>query len=319
MKTTIRWGVLGNGLIARDYMIPAMLRSEVCCLTAIASRSRLADDYLPGVRHYCGEGAYDALLADPEIDAIYMPFPNALHADWSIRAMERGKHVLCEKPMSCTRAEGERMVRSAQQNGTLLMEAFMYRYGGKFALLRRILDEGTLGEIRGMQGNHGYTLDWASPAREDSALGGGCLYDVGCYVVDCMNYIMGREGATAVKAASCLRKKGGVDWHAGCALQYDNGVTASLQSWFDAASEQRVMITGTKGTLTIPNLFEPGDGEAVLDVGGAVTRIATHDEKDLYQLEAEIFSRRLLGENVELIPLEDTLRNLQTLELLLRE
>ena len=318
MKQTVRWGVLGNGLIARDFMIPAMLRSDICELTAVASRSQLPADYLPGVKHYCGADAYDALLADPDIDAIYMPFPNMLHADWSIKAMEMGKHVLCEKPMSCTRAEGERMVQAAEKTGKLLMEAFMYRYGDKFAVLRRILDAGTLGEIRGMQGNHGYTLDWASPAREDPALGGGCLYDVGCYVVDCMNYIMGREGATAVKAASCLRMKGGVDFHAGCSLQYDNGVTATLQSWFDAAAEQRIMITGTKGTLTIQNVFEPGDGEVILDVGGEVSKIATHDEKDLYQLEAEIFSRKLLGEDVELIPLSDTLRNLDTLELLLK-
>lgn len=317
MKKTIRWGVLGNGLIAREYMIPALLGSEICTLAAVASRSRLPEEYLPGVKRFCGEDAYERLLQEPEIDAIYLPFPNALHADWSIRAMQHGKHVLCEKPLACTRSEGERMGKAAQQHGVMLMEAFMYRYGGKFAALRRILDAGTIGEIRGMQGDHGYTLDWASPAREDPALGGGCLYDVGCYVVDLMNYVMGRVGATAVKAGSCLRMKGGVDWHAGCSVQYDNGVTATLQSWFDAAAEQRIMITGTKGTVTIPNIFEPGDGEVIVNVGGEISRIETHDETDLYRLEAEIFSRKLLGEDVELIPLSDTLRNLDTLELLL--
>ena len=310
MKKTVRWGVLGNAWIARDFMIPALENSEICELAAVASRSKFPAELAPNAKHY---DSYEGLLADPDIDAIYVPVPNALHKEWTIKALAAGKHVLCEKPLSCTAEETRQMIAFAEEKGLLLMEAFMYRYSAKFQKMMEILCSGVLGEIKAMSGCHGYTLDWASPAREDPKLGGGCLYDVGCYVVDCMNAVMAKQGAELVDGSAAFRMKGEVDWHATAWLKYDNGVIGALQSWFDAASEQRMLIAGETGTLVIPPLFEGSSGELYLTVDGKTETIMA-ESIDPYQLEAEAFSRAVLGIEDDRMPLADSLRNMQALD-----
>ena len=309
MEKKVRWGVLGNAWIARDFMIPALEKSEICALAAVASRSKFPEEIAPNAVHY---NSYEALLADPTIDAIYVPTPNALHKKWTIAALEAGKHVLCEKPIACTAAEAEDMIAASQKAGKLLMEAFMYRYGGKFTKMMEILRSGVLGKIKAVQGSHGYTLDWASPAREDPALGGGCLYDVGCYVVDCMNAVAKEQGGT-LRNAQAYTLGDPVDYHAAAALEYDCGMVGVLQSWFDCAQEQRVLIAGEKGTLCIPMIFEGGGGEMYLKVGDRQETIGV-PHADPYQLEAEAFSRAVLGTDNDLMPLEDTLANMQALD-----
>lgn len=309
MEKKVRWGVLGNAWIARDFMIPALQRSEICELAAVASRSTFPADIAPNAVHY---NSYEALLNDPTIDAIYVPTPNALHKKWTIAALEAGKHVLCEKPIACTAQEAEEMIAASEKAGKLLMEAFMYRYGGKFRKMMEILQSGVLGKIKAVQGSHGYTLDWASPAREDPALGGGSLYDVGCYVVDCMNAVAKQQGGK-LQDAKALTMGSPVDYHAAAALSYDCGILGVLESWFDAAQEQRVLIAGEKGTLCIPMIFEGGGGEMYLTVGDRQETIGV-PHADPYQLEAEAFSRAILGIDNDLMPLEDTLTNMQTLD-----
>ena len=311
MEKKVRWGVLGNAWIARDFMIPALERSEICELAAVASRSKFPAEIAPNAVHY---DSYEALLNDPTIEAIYVPTPNALHKKWTIEALNHGKHVLCEKPIACTAAEAQEMIAAAEKNGKLLMEAFMYRYGGKFRKMMEILDSGVLGKIKAVQGSHGYTLDWASPAREDPKLGGGCLYDVGCYVVDCMNAVAKSQGGKLVDAKA-VTMGSPVDYHAAAALSYDCGILGVLESWFDAAQEQRVLIAGERGTLCIPMIFEGGGGEMYLTVGDRQETIGI-PHADPYQLEAEAFSRAILEQEYDLMPLEDTLANMQALDLL---
>lgn len=310
MENVVRWGILGNAMIARDFMIPAMAASDLCRVVAVASRTAVPADIAPDAKHYT---SYEELLNDPDVDAVYVPVPNALHERWSIEAMRRGKHVLCEKPMACTAEAGERMRRAAEENGVLLMEAFMYRYGAQFRKMMQIVRDGTLGRIRAMYGCHGYTLDWVSPAREDPALGGGSIYDVGCYVVDCMNAVMAQQGTGLLSCSATARMKGGVDWNTAAWLQYGDGTVGSLQCWFDAAQEQRVLLAGEKGTLLIPNLFEGAGGPMYLTVDGKTETIQT-ENPDPYQLEAEAFSRRVLGMDSDLHPLEQTIQNLKTIE-----
>lgn len=312
MNNMVRWGVLGNAMIARDFMIPAMEASPLCRVTAVASRSAVPADLAPEAAHY---DSYEALLRDPEVDAVYVPVPNALHARWSIEAMRHGKHVLCEKPMACNAETGRHMVQAAEENGVLLMEAFMYRYGGQFRRMMEILDSGVLGPISAMYGCHGYTLNWRSPAREDPALGGGCLYDVGCYVVDVMNAVMQRQGAQPAACSAVMRMKNGVDWNTAAWLRYDNGVVGSLQCWFDAAQEQRMVVAGEKGTLVVPHLFEGTGGSLYLTAGGRTETLQAKEDNP-YRLEAEAFSRAVLGQSGECMPLAHTIQNLRTLECL---
>ena len=309
MEKKVRWGVLGNAWIARDFMIPALEKSEICQLAAVASRGKFPAEIAPDAVHY---DSYEALLADPTIDAVYVPTPNALHKKWTIAALEAGKHVLCEKPIACTAAEAEEMIAASEKSGKLLMEAFMYRYGGKFRKMMEILHSGVLGKIKAVQGSHGYTLDWASPAREDPSLGGGSIYDVGCYVVDCMNAVAKQQGGK-LQDAKAFTLGTPVDYHAAAALSYDCGMVGVLQSWFDCAQEQRVLIAGEKGTLCIPMIFEGGGGAMYLTVDGKTETIEV-PHADPYQLEAEAMSRAILGIENDLMPLEDTLANMQTLD-----
>ena len=210
------------------------------------------------------------------------------------------------------------MIAAAEKNGVLLMEAVMYHYSPKFLKMMELLDSGVLGPIKAMQGCHGYTLTWASPAREDPKLGGGSLRDVGCYVVDCMNAIMARQGAKLCSASAMLQEKNGVDRSAAGWLQYDNGVTGVLQCWFDAAPEQRMLIAGEKGTLTIPNMFKGAGGEMYLTVDGK-TETITVPGANCIQLEAEAFSRTILGGQDERIPLSHSLANMAALDMLYRK
>ena len=316
MYDTVRWGILGNAWIARDFMIPAIEHSDLCRIAAVASRSCFPDNYAPEAVHYT---SYEELLADPAVEAVYVPVPNALHAEWTIKALEAGKHVLCEKPVSCTAAEAAAMYDAAEKNSVLLMEAFMYRYGTKCREMLRILDSGVLGKIRGMYGSHGYLLNWDSPARMDPALGGGCIYDVGCYVADAMNLVMRRTGAKAQAARSVMRLQGGVDWHAAASVLFDDGTAGTLQCWFDGEADQQFLIAGENGTLRIPDLFEPGDGQLILTVGGSRTVIDTKEGTDPYQLEAEMLSRAIRDEDVPLISREETLDNMRLLEMLLAD
>ena len=309
MVKKVRWGVLGNAMIARDFMIPAIEKSEICEVAAVASRSSFPAEVAPNAVHY---DSYEALLADPSIDVIYVPTPNALHKKWTIAALEAGKHVLCEKPIACTAAEAEEMIAASQKAGKLLMEAFMYRYADQFVKMMEVLESGVLGKIKGIQGSQGYTLDWASPAREDPALGGGSLYDVGCYVVDAMNVIAKQQGGKLCQAKA-LTSGTPVDYHAVAALSYDCGILGVLESWFDAAPEQRLMVAGEKGTLCAPMIFEGVGGDVIVTVDGK-TETFSYPSVNPYRLEAEAFSRAVLGIENHLIPLEDTLRNMQTLD-----
>lgn len=290
----VNWGIIGLGLISKDFFIPELLKSDFCNVYAIGSRSEIPDDYLPEAKHY----TYDELFEDSEIDAVYIAVPNALHMELSIKAMQHGKHVLCEKPLALNKSEGELMYNVAKENHVLLMEAFMYRYGSGFRTMNDKLSSGELGRIVGMQGNHGYTLDWKSPAREDKNLGGGCLYDVGCYVIDCMNYVAKRQNSKVIDGSAAFTMKDGVDWHTVGNLSFNDGNLGSMAAWFNGSQEQHMTLIGEKNTLVIPMIFEQKESE------------------ELYRKEAEEFSKAILGKESYLIPKEDTLRNLEVLDIL---
>ena len=199
MERKIKWGVLGTAYIFERDTAEGMRQAENCELYAIAGRSmEKAQHFKEKYGFQVAYGSYDDLINDPNVEAIYNPLPNTMHHEWTIKALRAGKHVLCEKPIACTAAEAEEMIAAAEKSGKLLMEAFMYRYADQFVKMMEILHSGVLGKIKGIQASQGYILDWASPAREDPALGGGSLYDVGCYVVDMMNVVAKQQGGKLV-------------------------------------------------------------------------------------------------------------------------
>jgi predicted dehydrogenase len=308
----VNWGILGNAAIARSQMMPALTRASNAQLYAIASRSPVPDAVAPGAKRY---SSYDELLDDPAVEAVYIPLPNALHCAWAVRAAEKGKNVLCEKPLAMNAKEAKIMFEAAEKAGVLLMEAFMYRYSKKVAAVLEVIQSGRIGQIRGIHAHHGYTLSWDSPARQDPSLGGGSLYDVGCYAVSGVSLMLAAQGASVEDGSASFKMVDGYDQRAAAWLQFSNGALCSVESWFDAYSDQRMLIEGETGAIEIPRFFSgAADSFSVLSSAGE-ERVEV-PASDLFVLEVENFSKAVRGEEAFLIPKEETLKNMKTLDLL---
>src|SRR5947209_852170 len=192
---TVRWGVLRTAKIAIRQVIPAMQQATYCEVTAIASRSL---EKAQGAASQLGipkaYGSYEEILADPTIDAIYNPLPNHLHVPWSIKALQAGKHVLCEKPIALTAAEGQILLDAARQHPHLkVMEAFMYRFHPQWQRTRQLVLDGSIGELRTVQTFFSFYLDDPHNFRNKPEYGGGGMLDIGCYAVSVPRFIFGGE------------------------------------------------------------------------------------------------------------------------------
>lgn len=319
----VRWGVLGYARIARESVMPALQRADLCSLAAVASReeSKLKDcaARFPGVRTHLG---YGRLLADPEIEAVYIPLPNALHREWTIRAAEAGKHVLCEKPMGLNPSECRDMIAACRHNGVHLMEAFMYRYTDLTHKVVYTLRSGALGRVRFVQSSFRFHLSNPASIKWQPALGGGSLYDVGCYPINFCGLVAdlalgSRPGdARPEEVAAVVSRQGGVDAIASGILRFPGGLIASLHSGFDGHPRIFSEIVGTDGLLEVPNTFL-GEAEALVLTRGKERIEIAVEGSDRYRLEVEDFSRAIRERRPPSFSLDETLRNAEVLDRLL--
>ncbi|MBN1316828.1 MAG: Gfo/Idh/MocA family oxidoreductase, partial [Anaerolineales bacterium] len=191
----IRWGIMSTANIGVKSVIPAMLSSELCTIKAIASRNlsratKIADQFGIPKRY----GSYDELLDDPNIDAVYIPLPNHLHVPWSIKAIQAGKHVLCEKPIGLNSDEAQQLVTvSAGRPGIKVMEAFMYRFHPQWQIVRQLIDSNKIGELRSIQTAFSYYNVDPTDVRNKSGIGGGALLDIGCYCISLARFVFQKE------------------------------------------------------------------------------------------------------------------------------
>jgi len=205
----LRWGILSTANIARTKVIPGMRRAARSRIVAIASRdlaqarAAAAEAGIP-VAH----GSYEALIADPEVDAVYIPLPNHLHAEWTIAAVRAGKHVLCEKPLALTSADAERMVAAAQASGMTLMEAFMYRLHPSWVAVRDLVASGRIGRLVSVQSWFSYFNDDPDNIRNIREFGGGALYDIGCYSINLSRLLFGDEPSEDSRKCLAIRETG---------------------------------------------------------------------------------------------------------------
>jgi xylose dehydrogenase (NAD/NADP) len=321
MTQKIRWGVLGWARIARLNVIPAIQRSRNGLLQALASRSetKLAEARtqlnLPQLHR-----SYDDLIRDPAVDAIYNPLPNSLHKEWTIKAAEQGKHVLCEKPFALNAAEGREMIAACRANGVVFMEAFMYRYTARTQKVIEVLRSGVLGDVKFIHSQFRFLLNREGDVRRASGLGGGSLYDVGCYPVNFIGLVIdtlsGRAPGAGPRPESVRAQSGdvnGVDELFSALLRYPGGVTAALHSGFNAHSRMATEIVGTKAVLEVPFTFLGDMGPLTLISGDQKQEIAV-PESDRYRLQAEDFADAILLQRPPLLTPEETLRNLELLD-----
>jgi len=314
---TVNWGVLGVARIATIAVIPALRGARNARLVAIASRTlsraQEAAQRLGVPRAY---GSYEALLADREVHAIYIPLPNTLHREWTLRCAEAGKHVLCEKPLAVSAADCEAMVDGCQRRGVTLMEAFMYRFHPRTQRVLEIAASGALGDLRLVRAS--FTFQVQTPRgniRFDPGLGGGALFDVGCYAVNICRAVLGAP--TDAVAFGALGPSG-IDEVTGGVLRFHDRRLAVIDCGLTLPRRQEYEIVGTEGILRVsaPDAFLPGvaETECVLERGREreVTRFPGVDQ---YQRMVEHFGDVLSGATLALSP-QDAVGNIRVLSAL---
>ncbi|MCS6800634.1 MAG: Gfo/Idh/MocA family oxidoreductase [Dehalococcoidia bacterium] len=308
-----RWAVLGPGFVATRAVMPAIARSRNGTLYAVASRdqARAAAAARPfdAARAY---GSYEAALADPEVDGVYIALPNDLHAHWAIRAAEAGKHVLCEKPLAPSAHDASAIAAACAQAGVLLMEAVMYRFHPRSRHIDAIIGAGTLGEPRAIEAAFTFPLRASAGYRLEPDRGGGALLDVGCYGVNAARWIAGGEPDRVV----ALSKGSPVDWRTDAILGFPGGITAHVLAAFDAYEYQRLTIVGTDGTLSASLAFtawrhDPTTLQLRTQRGETVVSFPPADP---YQLMVEQFAAAAWGEEPPLLAPDDGVKSARVLD-----
>lgn len=322
---SITWGIIGAGRIARKFTA-ALHEISPSKLVAVASRDAaravtIAAE-LGAQRSY---GSYEELLADPQIQAVYIGLPNGMHVEWSIKAAQAGKHILCEKPLAPTAAEAEQMFTAARDNQVWLMEAFMYRFHPRTLKLAELIRSGVIGKVQLVRVGFSFRLDRPTDPRWDPALAGGSLYDVGCY---CVNLARMAVGETPTRAWATARWSGsGVDETLAGTIEYPGGAIAQISCSFQGGFQQQTQIIGSNGLIEVDQAFSmhPNQQTAIRVWRGtsfAELETLTFAPTNHFRLEIEGLERLIQrGHGIpELpeMPLVETLDNLATIEALLQ-
>jgi len=324
MADRIKWGVLGNALIARKCVIPAIQKSRNGRIQALATRSPATADEV-AQKNRIGQvyDSYDALIADPAIDAVYIPLPNHLHHPWTLKALTAGKHVLCEKPLACSARDARAMADQAAACGKLLMEAFMYRFHPRSRRIKQIVDGGGIGSPSLIRSAFCFHMDEAilksgANIRLKPGTGGGALMDVGCYGVSVARWFMAAE-PTRVQAQAVYHPAG-VDVHLVGTLGFADEKLAVIEASFISALQQTYTIVGRNGAIELPhNAFVPWENDAVYtqrtrdEEDGETHRVEGADE---YQLMVEHFADAVLKKTDLFYSPDDSIANMRVLDAL---
>jgi D-xylose 1-dehydrogenase (NADP+, D-xylono-1,5-lactone-forming) len=316
MKRMIKWGVLGYAGIARKNFLPEMKNASNAVFYAIASRdsAKLEEcrkSFYPA-RLY---NSYDGLLNDPDVEAVYIPLPNHMHMEWSIKAMQKGKHVLCEKPIALNAAECRAMMEESRKNNVRLMEAFMYRYTDRIKKLSTLLDCKIIGDIRAIHSCFRFNLNRPLDYRMKPEMGGGSLYDVGCYPVNLIGMLLDKE-PVSMEAVSV--KQNGVDTGFAAVLKYPDEVVCAIESGFNSSFRETSEIIGTKGVIEVPDTFLGTKGFIKVIVDKQVKRIPVK-RSFRYQLEIEDFSNAIIQNREPFLRMDESLRNIGIIEKLMKK
>jgi xylose dehydrogenase (NAD/NADP) len=315
----LRWGVVGCASIAIRSVIPGIRSSETGEVAAIASRSpdkaKETADKLDIPKSY---GSYEALLADPEIDAVYIPLPNHLHKEWTIRAAQAGKHVLCEKPAALNAAEAAEMAEACRAAGVHFAEAFMYRHHPRYRMIKEIIASGEIGAVRGIHG--AFTFNGAGNAgnvRFRRDWGGGALYDVGCYPISAARLLLGAEPEAATVQAFFSPEHDHVDMMASGLLEFPGSIALTFDCGMWASFRNTLEIVGADGRIEVPSAFiypkEPGGGNFFV-VAGESRREVEVPNVNQYALQADDFARVVLEGAAPAVPPEDAVAGMRALD-----
>lgn len=315
MSKPIGWGILGCGWIATESIAPAIRWSQNGRLVAVGSRSsEVAEAKARETGASRAYDSYDALLADKEIDAVYLGLPNGLHEQWATRCAQAGKHVLCEKSLALSLASARSMAGAFAGAGLRLVEAFMYRHHPQWNVVHDLLRDGQIGRLRVVRASFCGRFDKAHDHRWSSRLGGGALWDLTCYGIDVARYVT-RAEPVRVSAFADSDTTEGVDASTSVSLDFGGGLLATAVGSLRAGRDQSVMLVGEEGAIEVLWPFAPGwapthvvvrrgSGERRIEVGGA----------NHFLHEIEHFASLVLDPAREAWPAENGVRNVATCE-----
>jgi xylose dehydrogenase (NAD/NADP) len=313
----LRLGILGAAKIALGAIIPAAARTEAVEIAAVASRggkkARTVHEAAPEAELF---EDYDGLLEQADVDAIYIPLPNSMHVEWTLKALEAGKHVLCEKPFSQDAEGAKKAVDAARNAGLALMEGFMYRLHPQTARLAELLHEGVVGEVRQAISEFGHRIDDPEDVRMIGPLGGGSLGDVGCYCVSGLRLVYGSEP----RRASAFARFAGdeADEELAGVLEFDGGL-GFVSSGASSARRERLEIVGTDGRITLDAPFRPDKAGGVVEIRrGDELATERFDQGDPYRAELEEFAKAIREGRDPAIGPDEILGNARAVEALLK-
>src|SRR3954470_4702548 len=317
----VRWGILGAANIAVNKVIPAMRASRLSVPVAIASRdiakAHAAAQTLGIPRAY---GSYEELLADPDVEAIYNPLPNHLHVPWSIRAVQSGKHVLCEKPIAMSALEAVELRDAALRAGVLVGEAFMVRAHPQWSETHRLVESGRIGSLQLVHGHFSYARRAASDVRSRVEFGGGALLDIGCYPIAIARWMFGREPLAAVAAIE-RDAEFHVDRITSGVLRFDGGV-ATFNCGGAMVPHQRIELFGARGRIQLDLPFTPRATErcriAIDDGSRSGEEIIEIDATNQYTVQGDRFSAAIRGAGEIPSSIDNAIANMAVIDALFR-
>ncbi|MCM3115366.1 Gfo/Idh/MocA family oxidoreductase [Neobacillus sp. MER 74] len=319
--SVINWGILGCASIAKEAVIPSIQQSKIGEVRAIASRDI---EKAKKTAEQCGipaaYGSYEDLLADPSIDAVYIPLPNHLHSEWTIKAMQSGKHVLCEKPFALDTNQAEEMIKASKRTNRVLAEGYMYRHHPRYAMIKEMIEEGKIGGIRGFHGEFCFNnSEDYNNVRYQPDMGGGSILDVGCYPINAIRYLLNQEPEALTVNAFYSPLHGNVDMMASGLLEFSKGVSATFQCSMWADYKNTLHIIGTKGRIEIPFAYSCSEetGNFYFSSKGERKEI-TVSKVNQYVLQIDHFHDSILQKQPYPISLEDSLNNTHVLQACLK-
>ena len=316
MKTKVKWGILSTAKIGTEKVIPAMRLGEYCDMVAISSRNiekaKAAAKKLNIPKAY---GSYDELIVDDEIEAVYIPVPNHLHLELSLKALEAGKHVLCEKPIGMNAKEAKLLLEAAKKHPDLkVMEAFMYRHHPQIIETKKLIDKGSIGEVKNINSVFTYYNVDPKNVRNQADIGGGGLLDIGCYCISIVRFMFDDEPKRVsgfIEFDPVMK----IDRLASAVLEFEKG-TATFTCSTQIPFQQKAVILGEKGEIEFSVPFTPAPDE------GPKVILHTNDHiKDLhykacnqYTLQGDLFSKAIMENTRVYTPLEDALANMKVID-----
>ena len=314
VRPPVRWGILSTARIG-GRLVEGAAKTDAADIVAVASRDPATAQAFADAHGIArAHGSYAALLADPDVDAVYIPLPNSMHVDWTVQALQAGKHVLCEKPMDRRPAAVARAFDAAEAHGLVLSEAFMWRHNPQTQRLRELLDEGTVGEVRLVRACFSFVLVGDVDVRLDAALDGGGLMDVGCYCVSGARFVAGEPVGVSAQA---VYGPTGVDLRLSGLLRFEGDVLGVIDCGLDTTSRSELEIVGSDGRIVLPDPWHAIEPRIVVQ-RGLEQDVVTVEGADSYTRELEDMASAISGERAPRLGRDDALGQARTIEALYR-